>query len=425
MPMPRAVLVASLVAVAGLAACGSDPLLPAPASADGSGGGGAGGTATGAGGAATGAGGAAASTGSTSGSSSSGATTSGGHGGAGGSGDALDTSFVFVGCNRLQKADWDPASNPSSANLPELSQTFADVVAMQDRPDRFFFTGDLVLGLVSDTTVLAGQLDGWAALHAADPSGIAAKVPLIPLVGNHEMLAKVKANGSKVELSNPGADDVWTTWAAAHGYDAHAGNGPTPAGDDADALADDQSRLSYSFDAGDVHYVVLDTDTWTTTPDPATGDTQIGWMPLKWLTADLASAQANGAVKHVVLLGHKPVVSPTGDATSDGAVNPALTGALEALLDATPKVRGYFCAHAHLWDARKLPGQRGVYQIVAGNGGSQLEASWGAPTYGFTEVRIYASGKVGVVSWQRPVPATYDQGPTSAAVPEPELVISP
>ena len=26
--------------------------------------------------------------------------------------DALAASFVFVGCNRLQKADWDPTTNP-------------------------------------------------------------------------------------------------------------------------------------------------------------------------------------------------------------------------------------------------------------------------------------------------------------------------
>jgi hypothetical protein len=100
------------------------------------------------------------------------------------------------------------------------------------------------------------------------------------------------------------------------------------------------------------------------------------------------------------------------------------TSALESLLDQTTKVRGYFCAHAHLWDATRLPGPRGVYQVVAGNGGSPVESSWAAPFYGFTEVRIYSTGKVGVVSHERPVPSPYD-GPASPTTPRNEVVISP
>jgi hypothetical protein len=343
----------------------------------------------------------------------------------GAGGDALASSFVYVGCNRLQKADWDPVANPSSANTAELTRTFADVVALPDRPGYFFFTGDLVLALDPDATVLAGQLEAWAQLFTGDPSAIAAKVPLVPMVGNHEMLAKVKVGGNKIELSSAPADQVWTSWAAAHGFDTHAGNGPTAAPPNADALADDQSRLTYSFDDGGVHHVVLNTDTLTTTPDAATGSTQVGWIAMSWLGADLAAAQADPAIHHIAVFGHKPIVSPTGGTTSDDVINPAFTAAIEALLDQTGKVRGYFCAHAHQWDAQKLPGQRGVYQVVAGNGGSQVEATWASPVYGFTEVRFYQSGKVGVVSHARPVPASYFGVPTAPALPLTELVIAP
>lgn len=342
-----------------------------------------------------------------------------------GGGDALAASFVYVGCNRIQKADWDPVANPSSSNTAQLTRTFADVTALPDKPTHFFFTGDLVLSLDPNTSVLAGQLDAWAQLFASDPSGIAAKVPLVPMVGNHEMLLKTKINGTKVELSNPGADAVWTSWTAAHGFDSHAGNGPTQAAPNADALSDDQSRLTYSFDDGAVHYVVLNTDTLTTAPDPATGSTQIGWIAMSWLAADLAAAQAKAAVQHIAVFGHKPIVSPSGATGSDAIINPAFTGAIASLLDQTGKVRGYFCAHAHLWDAQKLPGQRGVYQVIAGNGGSQVETAWAQPTYGFTEVRFYQSGKVGVARHDRPVPAPYYQSPAAPAQGQPELVIVP
>ncbi|MEP7120312.1 MAG: metallophosphoesterase [Byssovorax sp.] len=364
-----------------------------------------------------------ASTTSTSGATSSttGATSSG----AGGGGDGVVSTFVYVGCNRLSKGDWDPAGNPSSANLAELTRTFSDVTLLAPVPQHFFFTGDLVLGLDPDTTILAGQLDAWGALYAADPSGIAAKVPVTPLPGNHEMLVKQKVNGTKIELSNPPADPIWTTFLGGHGFGKHAGNGPTAAGANPDALADDQSQLTYSFDDAGVHYVLLNTDTWTTTPDAATGSTQLGWIAMKWLTADLAAAQASAAVKHIVVLGHKPIVAPSGLTTSDEIINGTFTGALENLLDTTDKVRGYFCAHAHLWDARKLPGNRGVTQVIAGNGGSSLETTFTLPYFGFTEVLFHESGKVGVIRHNRPVPVPYNQFPALPATPQPEQIVSP
>jgi hypothetical protein len=332
------------------------------------------------------------------------------------------TSFVFVGCNRLAKADWDAQANPSSANLPQLQQTFADVVALPDKPKFFFFTGDLVLALVQGTTNLSSQLAGWASVWNADP--IAATVPAVPLVGNHESLYK---NDAGVELSNGPADAVWTAWLLANGFGSHAGNGPTNAPPNADALQDDQSKLSYSFDDSGTHFVVLNTDSWTTTPDPTTGSTQIGWIALQWLTGDLQAAQANASVSRIFVFGHKPILSPVGSTASADAINPALASGIASLLDGTPKVKGYFCAHAHEWDARQLPGSRGVYQIVAGNGGSQLEPGWDAssPYYGFTQARVYQSGRVGVVSYERPVPNPYNASPATPATPVAELTIAP
>ncbi len=337
--------------------------------------------------------------------------------------DTSTTSFAFMGCNRLQKADWVVATNPSSANAAQLTQTFADLGTSMPASSRFFMTGDLVLGLDADTTVLAGQLAGWKSFYDADPN--AKKTRLVPLPGNHEMLVKLKTSGGKVEISNTGADAVWTSWLASSGFGALAGNGPKMQAQDPDALVDDQSKLSYSFDENGVHYVLLNTDTITSTPDSATGSTAIGWVPLAWLTSDLAAAQTNPKVKAIFVLGHKPLVSPTGDTSVDATIAASLVTKMESLLDATTKVKGYLCAHAHLWDARKLPGNRGVYQVVAGNGGSQLETAWATPSYGFTEVRVYQSGRVGVVSHERPVPNPYNASPAAPAVARSEITIAP
>jgi hypothetical protein len=331
--------------------------------------------------------------------------------------DALVTSFVFVGCNRVQKSDWDSVANPSSANLAQLDQTFTDVAALPNRPRFFFFTGDMVLGMKSGTSDLSTQLSAWASEWKSGP--LASSVALVPMPGNHEMLYKDKTSG--LELANEGAGAFFSQWLEMSGFATHAGNGPTSAAPNSDALEDDQSKLSYSFDDGSVHYVVLNTDTWTTTMDSTTQANAIGWIALSWLGADLKAAQANAAISSIFVFGHKPIVAPTGVTDSSEAINPTLVSALETLIDGTPKVKAYFTAHAHLWDARKIPGARGVMQVIAGNGGSALDL--GGNFYGFTEARVYASGKLGVVSWQRPVPNPYMSTQTTKAAPAAELVL--
>jgi hypothetical protein len=343
--------------------------------------------------------------------------------------DPLTMSFVTIGCNRLSKGDWDGGTNPSSANLAQLQQDFTDIDGMTDDPSYFFFTGDLVLGLVPQLPTLSGQLAAWTDVYAAAP--IASKLQLVPLPGNHELLTKSSLpDGGSIEAQNNGpdasADAVWTAWLAASKFDSKAGNGPTGAPPNADELADDQSKISYSFDDHGNHYVVLNTDTWSTA-DAGAGDAPLGWVPMAWLTADLQAAQANVGTSNIFVFGHKPIVSPAGATDSQDVINSVFTEPLEALLDGTAKVRGYFCAHYHAWDARTLPGSRGVYQIIAGNGGSTLDATWNPPVtyFGFSEVRVHQSGKVGVVSYQRPVPNPYNAANgILPAVAQPELILS-
>jgi hypothetical protein len=338
--------------------------------------------------------------------------------------DPVVSSFVFMGGCRVEHADLDLETNPSSANVAELRQTLADIASLPSPPDFWFLTGDLVQGLAPPST-LETELAAWARIYRA--SAVAHRTTLVPVAGNHEKLLMTKHHHVKHEIANPGADTVWTRWVTANGFARRAGNGPTTDPPNLDALQGDPGKLTYSFDDGAAHYVVLDTDAWTSELDEETGSTEIGWVPLHWLKADLAAAEANPAIAGIYVFGHKPLVNPTGRTGSSYAINPTLAPAVTRLLDATSKVKGYFTGHAHRWQAMRLPGARGVPQIIAGNGGSALDDAWPEPEpyFGFTLVRTYASGKLGVTSYRRRAPQPYNAPTTTPAEPAPELVLEP
>ena len=87
------------------------------------------------------------------------------------------------------------------------------------------------------------------------------------------MLKKVhedKDNDDKIEVPNAATVERWVKWLYRSKFDTFAklANGPSRDHPESDHLADDQSQLTYSFDIGDVHFVVLNTDSLTTVIDP-------------------------------------------------------------------------------------------------------------------------------------------------------------
>ena len=89
------------------------------------------------------------------------------------------------------------------------------------------------------------------------------------------MLKKVhedKDDEDKVEVPNPATDARWLKWLHDSGFDtfAKAANGPTNASPNPDQLANDQSEMTYSFNIGDVHFIVINTDTLNTNIDKDT-----------------------------------------------------------------------------------------------------------------------------------------------------------
>ena len=309
-------------------------------------------------------------------------------------------SFVFVGCNRLDRHDIHKGVSKSTANLPQLKQTFADIqnskqlLGLAQPPTHFFFCGDMVNNEERDLgQTLAQQLAAWT--EEVDGFGLTGTI-LVPMPGNHEVLA-----WGNPETPNPGAYLSWDSWFTdpARDWDQYAGNGPRgPAGPgtNPDHLAGDNRNFTYSFTDGDVHFVIINTDTLTTSGTA-------GHAPVNWVHDDIQTAQGVSSVDYIFALGHKP----TDDIVQGGT--------LETSFKAAPKFSGYLCAHKHLWEKKGTGVQPNtVLEVVAGNGGSKLESSWLNPSggpwsadwyFGFTLVKIYDTGKVVAESWGRGVPA--------------------
>ncbi|MFI5457519.1 MAG: metallophosphoesterase [Isosphaerales bacterium] len=354
--------------------------------------------------------------------------------------DSVKLSFVFLGCNRIQHKDWkkSKADNPSSANLPQFHQTLQDIAHLDPVPPYLFFMGDLVVNLEDDDgKALKKQLDAWTPLFKASP--LAAKTTLVPLPGNHEMLKKVaddKDQEDQIEVPNAATNARWLKWLRDSGFDtfAKAANGPTNAPPNLDELTDDQSEMTYSFNLGDVHFVVINTDTLNTNIDQDTNAPHIGWVPYHWLEHDVRTAQANAKVSAIFLIGHKPILDhPQAEEKAILNTNKHPLGdQLQALFQANDKVRAYLCAHEHLWDCSRLKKAPKVWQVIAGNAGSKLNGKWNPPGgtfFGFSQINVYASGKVGLVSYSRPTPEPpqkyFEGAPVPPARPQPEVILYP
>ncbi len=311
-------------------------------------------------------------------------------------------SFVVMGCNRLAAPE--SIGVVSTANVQELNRDFSDIAALSPKPNFLFFAGDLVFGYTNDSTGLDRELKGWIALYQASAlpnSG----VELVAIPGNHET-----QNAAKIATA-PG-ERVWLRDMAS--YITRGGNGPGVGG--ADALQTDQSKLSYSFDFKDAHFVTLNTD-------PVGKDWHV---PTFWVDGDIAAARARGQ-KHVFVIGHKPAY-PYPTVPTDGLVmDPPARDAFWSVLQ-NYQVEGMFSAHNHVGYHSQPTGH--TWMVIAGNGGTPIDATVdptivgtgvenqypGTGTwFGFTLVTVTNSGRVFSKSYGRDVPAAgYAAAPTVA-----------
>jgi hypothetical protein len=303
-------------------------------------------------------------------------------------------SFVTLGCNRVAAAD--TLGNASTANVAQLQQTFTDVAQLNPRPKFLFFTGDEVLGYTNDSTNLSRELKAWGQLwetSAAKASGI----ELVAVPGNHET-----ENTAKV--AQPFLERSWLRDMAP--YITRGGNGPATG---VDGYTTDQSRMTYSFDFQDAHFVTISTD----------GTSKDWHVPTTWVASDLAAAHARTTTKHIFVFAHKPAYAYPGVPT-DGLAFDAASRDLFWSSMVNNNVEALFSAHNHVFWRGQPTGK--TWQVIAGNGGTALDATVdmsiaGTGNYfGFTLVQVLNSGRVILKSYGRPIPSPYTAATVAATM---------
>ena len=229
---------------------------------------------------------------------------------------------------------------------------------------------------------------------------------VVPVPGNHEVQCKRCGKAAQVENENAWRDNMGDLILDPARFSSLIGSAPqnfdpTNAPGFADGLATDQQQLSFSFDVGTSHFVVINTD--------AVGSD--GHAPTNWLEADLVAAEAHGA-KHSFVFGHKPAYFYSY--STDPLQGPSSTSSLwnkDAVAgDAFWAVINnhkatYFSGHEHTYHVTKpLGSTSNSYQVLVGAGGSPFESSVATSVpndrmYSWATVKIYKSGKVLMETW--------------------------
>jgi hypothetical protein len=348
--------------------------------------------------------------------------------------DPVVYAFALWGCNRISFGDVANVPWKSTANEPWLAQMMEDVRAMPSidptisTVPHLFFTGDLVLNEEDDRAkTLREQMSAWAPFFQSQPLWQGGSNLPFLMLGNHEALVSKEVSPGVYNEFLPDTQDNLSTWLEilrAHRFFVPPANSSAPGVHKSAAGAMDkvdsslEAYASYSFDMGDIHFVVLNTDTYTGDMD---GENRaIGWVQTEWLDQDLTRAEKTADL--IFVFGHKPAVAFPGSGTEgqkgDLHVNDDIQQRFIEVLNRHEKVVGYFTAHAHGWDTQILesPGiAKKTMQLVAGNGGSILQDSWqpaGGTYFGPTIVKVTRSGRVVATSYGRPAPNPIYTPPT-------------
>lgn len=373
--------------------------------------------------------------------------------------DAVVLSFSTVGDSRQDPTKVDSTQKPMSAqdyqwlqNSKAWSRLMREITAK--KPNMLFFNGDEIMGYGNadvstvSTASVAGvvnsdlvryytQMAFWRGMVAPL---IESGTYVVPVAGNHEVQCRsgavttgagitpaitstvqwgnitckdVNGNNATGKLGMKSNEDAWRANMGDLIIDSTRLNATLPAGTTvsnvsstvpgaADGLVTDQSKLSYSFDVGNSHFAIINTD-------PAGNDST---APTNWLNTDFAAAQARGAT-HFFVFGHKPAYTYfyNASATAGGLdANPAGTANRDAFWNLIETYGAtYFCGHEHTYNMaqptiRNADGTTrtsSAYQVLVGSGGSPFDAASlaaGEPVtdryYAFANVRVFQSGKV-------------------------------
>ncbi len=317
--------------------------------------------------------------------------------------DSLVYSFAFMGCNRVDRGDRHnkKATNKSTANLYALKRIYNDLCNHPNKPDAFFFLGDLVLG-ESTLQHLDKQLDAWLKLYKDQSfSNISnSGIELIAAPGNHEMLTYADHHvPGHDEWPLKGAEDIWLKYM----------NPFMPKDRDNVTGSDSMNnRSTFSFVRKNIGFIVMNTDTYNP-PTKKNPWGLEGMIPTKWIVQKIKDYRNSPNIDHIFVLGHKPYYVYNKPETGHQGLPEGPVLWPEMMQN---KVAAMLSAHVHDYQ-RMQPDTsgKGTYQIIAGNGGSQGQATF----FGYTIINIYASGKVELLSRGYKKGTPYYEGSTPEA----------
>lgn len=334
--------------------------------------------------------------------------------------DPVVLRFSTVGDSRQDPATFDPTTAPLSGqdqiwlqNSKAWSRIMRAIEA--EKSSLLFFNGDMIMGyglagpthstsvadvVNSDLMAFYRQYAFWRGMVAPM---MEAGTYVVPVAGNHEVQSKALGKKAQVENENAWRANMGDLIIDAARFKAVVGTEATNINVQNngayDGLATDQSQLSYSFDVGDSHFAVVNTD-------PVGKDNV---APAVWLASDLGAAAARNT-RHFFVFGHKPAF--TYYFGTNTPPNPGISG-----LDKIPTSRDafwavieqyhatYFCGHEHIFNMMQPKGH--AWQVIVGSGGSPFDAKVGETTlnpatdraYAWATVSIRRSGKVELTAY--------------------------
>jgi len=264
----------------------------------------------------------------------------------------------------------------NGVNTPVLTALLEHMIKTNPEIKFLVFAGDMVNGHNYDPERTKRELEYWKEVMSPIYNSPNVVWPGVwPVVGNHEIRHREDEDNFREVFQ-----DVYM-------------NGPK-----------EQKGLSYSFDFGNSHFTIINTDAWYYGDISDTTDDRRDWHYIKymdWLENDIKSANERG-VKHIFTFSHE-MPFPIGGHLRDGLPN--LGRNLTLPLDSTRQwyldrrdrfwnlmkannADAHICGHEHTYGRQEV---EGVYQILNG--------SAGAPLYNFNPLPKDSIGNKTRMGW--------------------------
>ncbi len=169
--------------------------------------------------------------------------------------------------------------------------------------------GDLVNGYTTVPDDFEAQLHAWKQAM----TGFWNNGPVYAAMGNHEALLRRYTNGTRIDRWPYDTESAEAVFARVF---AHPQNGPLPS----DPRRPTYRENVYSFQFGSVRVIAFNNNYWVSYQSESYGGNPEGYIlkdQLDWIIGELEAAEADDAVRYVILFAQEPIF-PNGGHVDDG-----------------------------------------------------------------------------------------------------------